>query len=125
MESSGYYNTGYVWRPDKRGSARVRVDSMLSVERLEGDDRVGHIEDLSLGGVRFQSVGPRLVREEVVRVAFNMGTDTFTLFGRISRLKQLDPFSQEVALVFTGMDPERREALARDLYPSLPGPAPS
>ena len=116
MENSGYYNTGYVWRPDKRGSARVRMDSMLSVERLDGDERVAHIEDVSLGGVRFQSVGPRLVREEVVRVAFNVGVDTFTFFGRINRVTQMDPFSQEVTLAFTGMDPERREALRRDLY---------
>lgn len=116
MSDTGYYNTGYVWQPDKRGSARVRMDSMLSVERLDGDERVAHIEDVSLGGVRFQSVGPRLVREEVVRVAFNVGTDTFTIFGRINRIRQLDAFSQEVTLAFTGMDPERREALRRDLY---------
>ena len=117
METSGYYNTGYVRRPDKRGSPRVRMDGMLSVEQLDGHDRVGHIEDLSLEGVRFQSVGPRLVREEVVRVAFNVQADTFTFFGRAVRIKRLDPFSQEVSLAFTGMDPERREALRRDLYP--------
>ena len=116
MSVTGFYHTGYVWRPDKRGSARVRMDSMLSVERLDGHDRVGHIEDLSLGGVRFQSVGPRLVREEVVRVAFNVQADTFTFFGRAVRIERLDPFSQEVSLAFTGMDPERREVLRRDLY---------
>ena len=125
MSVTGFYHTGYVWRPDKRGSARVPMDSMLSVERLDGHDRVGHIEDLSLGGVRFQSVGPRLVREEVVRVAFNVGAETFTLFGRINRIRQLDAFSQEVTLAFSGMDPERKEALRRDLYPDRPGPAQS
>jgi len=93
---------------------------MLSVEQMDGHDRVGHITDLSLGGVRFQSVGPRLTREEVVRIAFNMGEDTFIFFGRTVRIKKLDAFSQEVALAFTGMDPERREALRRDLYPQSP-----
>ena len=116
MSDTGFYHTGYVWQPDKRGSARVRMDGMLSVEQLDGHDRVGHMEDVSLGGLRFQSVGSRLVREEVVRVAFNVGTDTFTFFGRINRVRQMDAFSQVVTLAFTGMDPERREALRRDLY---------
>jgi hypothetical protein len=96
---------------------------MLSIERLDGHDRVGHIMDLSLGGVRFQSVGSRLTREEVVRTAFNMGADTFTFFGRTIRIKKLDAFSQEVTLAFAGMDPERREALRRRLYPCSPAPS--
>jgi hypothetical protein len=95
---------------------------MLSIERLDGQDRVGHMTDLSLGGVRFQSVGPRLTREEVVRIAFSMGADTFTFFGRTVRIKKLDAFSQEVTLAFAGMDPERRETLRRRLYPYSPDP---
>lgn len=79
--------------------------------------------DLSLGGVRFQSVGPRLNREEVVRLAFNMGEDMFIFFAKTIRIKKLDAFSQEVTLAFTSMDPERREALHRDLYPKPPEPA--
>ena len=93
------------------------MDAMLSLERLDGLERVAHIEDLSLGGVRFQSVGPRLTLEDVVRVAFNLGTETFTFFGRIIRIRRLDSFSQEVTLAFAGTDPERRKAFRRGLYP--------
>ena len=118
MSSSSYYHTGYVWRPDRRTDPRVRTDSMLSVEQLDGHERVGHILDLSPGGIRFQSVGSRLTSGEVVRIAFKMDSASYTVFGKAVRIKNLDAFSQEVALAFTGMDPERRETLRRDLHSS-------
>lgn len=123
MSSVSYYFTGYVWRPERRRHPRVRTDIMLSIERLDGHGRVGHIMDMSLGGVRLQSVGHRLIREEVVRLAFNMGGDMFIFFAKAIRIKKLDAFSQEVTLAFTGMDPERREVLQRNLYPNPPEPS--
>ncbi len=114
MTDSSYY-TGYVWRPDRRRHPRMKKDIMMSIERLDGHDHVGHVQDLSLGGVRFQSVGPKLPLEETVRVLFSMGEDTFSIFGRTVRIRRLDAFSQEVSLAFTRMPPERLEALRRHL----------
>lgn len=117
MSTDDYYHTGYVWRPNRRREPRVRSEGMLTVEQMSGSERVGHIMDLSAGGVRFQTVGTRVTFDEVVRIAFNVGEETFNLFGKAVRVQNLDAFSQEVALSFAGLEPVRRETLRRGLVP--------
>jgi hypothetical protein len=101
---------------DRRRYPRSSIDCMLSVQRLGASGGLAHVSDMSAGGVRFQCVGFNMALEEVVEIQFTLGKAAFGLFGKTVRTAKLDEFAQEVALAFTGMDPEIHESLHRNLY---------
>jgi hypothetical protein len=91
---------------DRRKYPRVRTDSVVAIRRVEDGPTLAHGLDLGLGGIRFQCVGLELDLGEAVEVTFNLGDATSTVVGRIVRLTELDPFTQEIGLAFLHVDPE-------------------
>jgi hypothetical protein len=90
---------------DRRKYPRLRTDSIVSIRRLGPGSNLGHALDVSLGGIRFQAVGIELDLGEVVRITLTLGTETVEVEGKLVRITDLDPFTQEVALSFTQVDP--------------------
>jgi hypothetical protein len=101
---------------DRRKYPRVRTDSVVSIRRLAPPEMLAHALDLSLGGIRFQCVGVELELGEAVAVTLTLGDRTATVVGRLTRLTDLDAFTQEVALEFLECDDETL-ALLRDALP--------
>jgi hypothetical protein len=91
---------------DRRKYPRVRTDSVVAIRRVEDGPKLAQGLDLGLGGIRFQCVGLELDLGETVEVTFNLGDDTSTVLGRIVRLTDLDPFTQEIGLAFLHVDPD-------------------
>jgi hypothetical protein len=100
---------------NRRKYPRVHTESLVSIARLDERDALAHALDLSVGGVRFQCVGLEVKVGEIVRVSLTLGEETTTIIGQLTRVDELDEFTQEVAVSFTKMDPETRERLERYL----------
>jgi hypothetical protein len=100
---------------DRRKYPRVHTGSLVSIARLDERDALAHALDLSVGGVRFQCVGLDVKLGEIVRVSLTLGEETTTVIGQLTRVDELDAFTQEVAVSFTKMDPQTRERLERHL----------
>jgi hypothetical protein len=60
---------------------------------------------VSLGGVRFAVVGYDLRDDELMRVTFNLGQESVSAIGRVTRLQKLDPITIEASLEFVRIDP--------------------
>ncbi len=91
---------------DRRKYPRVRTDAVVSIRRLDDGAKLGQGLDMGLGGIRFQCVGLELDLGEAVEVTFNLGETTSNVIGRIVRMTELDPFTQEIGLAFLHVDPE-------------------
>ena len=81
-------------------------------------DVMAHAVDMSLGGIRIQCVGVRLVQGEVMQAHFHLGESAFFLFGKAVRVRTLDTFSREVGFAFSPMTPRNRSLLRSRLYGS-------
>jgi hypothetical protein len=91
---------------DRRKYPRVRTDAVVAIRRVDEGAKLGQGLDLGLGGIRFQCVGLELDLGETIEVTFNLGDSTSNVIGRIVRMTDLDPFTQEIGLAFLHVDPE-------------------
>jgi hypothetical protein len=107
---------------DRRKYPRVRTDSVVSIRPLDDSERLAHVLDLSLGGIRFECVGVELEVGNDVSVTITLGDRTAEVIGRLVRVIDLDAFTQEVALAFW-MSDEQTERVLRDALPEGHEPA--
>jgi hypothetical protein len=100
---------------DRRKYPRLRTDSIVSIRRMAPGASLANAIDLSLGGIRFQVVGIELDLGETVCITITLGTETVEVEGKLVRITDLDPFTQEVGLSFTNVDPHVLEVLKEHL----------
>ena len=100
---------------NRRKYGRVMTDSIVCVEPLKTFRTLAQALDLSLGGIRFQTIGLELDPSQVIRVTLTLGEETRTVTGRIVRLTDLDNFTQEVAISFIEIDADTQRLLLEHL----------
>ncbi len=88
----------------RRKYPRVQTEVLFSVTRVDASDGVAHAVDLSLGGIRFQSVGLEFEVGQILRVVLNLGGTEVSAIGKLMRITQPDAFTQELALAFVEVD---------------------
>ena len=71
--------------------------------------------DVSIGGIRFQSVGLDLELGELLRVTLTLGENTVEVVGKLVRVTDLDGFTQEMGLSFLEVSPEAQSLLNEHL----------
>ena len=101
---------------DRRRHTRVPLDFTFLVSGEGEDGRLVHVLDLSLGGLRFRSVGSRYLPDDELTARFNIDEHHFALTGRVVRALDLDDISQEVAVSFDGLDDEVKRQLRQALH---------
>jgi hypothetical protein len=100
---------------DRRKYPRVRTESLVSIARVDTRESLAHALDVSIGGIRFQCVGLEVELGETLRVQLTIGPRTMSVVGKLVRVTELDGFTQEVALLFTEVDPETLRFLSQSL----------
>ena len=100
---------------NRRKYPRVLTESIVSITVLEDDTTLGAAVDLSLGGIRFQMMGVELFLWQKLSICLNLGDDSRTVVGRVVRLTDEDPFTQEVAVAFLEVDSRTRELMQETL----------
>ena len=96
---------------ERRGYARIQVESMLAVAPASLIDVAAQARDLSLGGVSFVIEGLELELGETLRVALKIDGATIEAIGQAVRVTEMDEFRQEIALAFFEIDSEALEIL--------------
>ena len=97
---------------EQRKYPRVRTETALSVARLGFADELAWSVDLSLGGVRFRSLGFETGVGELLRVTLNRGENQeVSAVGKVVHITQIDSCHQELALAFIEVDAETNELL--------------
>jgi len=101
---------------DLRRHTRIPVDFTFLVETGGGESHLVHAVDLSLGGVRFNSVGFDAEDVDEVMTRFNFGSDAVSIRARTVRGRNLDGFCTEVGLAFQEMEEATKKILRRRLH---------
>ncbi len=96
------------------------TESLVSIRRLSGREALAHSLDLSTGGIRFQAVGLDARVNDILKVTLTLGEVTTTVVGQLVRAKDLDEFTQEVAICFLKMDDQTRRHIESHLPASEP-----
>ena len=71
--------------------------------------------DVSVGGMLFRVMGCTLRAGDLVRVTFNIGSETVAAVGSVLRIRELDPVTTEVSLQFVRLDPWAAQLLEQAL----------
>ncbi len=90
---------------DKREYARIQTNELLSIVPFAGFTQLAKGLDVSLGGIRFKSMGCELTPDELVQISFNLGDVTVEAVGRVVWTKPLDDIATEYAVEFVRIDP--------------------
>ena len=101
--------------PNRRKYARVKTESLVSIGRLESSQALAHAVDLSLGGIGFMTVGLGVKTGDALRVTLTLGERTAPVLGQVTRVIDLDAFTQELGMSFTKMAEDTREWLTEHL----------
>jgi hypothetical protein len=101
---------------DLRRHTRVPVDFTLLVENAAGEGHLVNAVDLSLGGLRFNSVGFSPRETDAITTHFTIARDYFSIGARVVRAKELDMFCHEVGVQFESLEPGTTKALRRSLH---------
>ena len=90
---------------EKREYARIQTDEPVSIVPFAGSTLLARSLDVSLGGIRFQSLACELAPDELVQISFNLGEATIEAVGRVVWTKRLDDIATELAVEFVRIDP--------------------
>jgi hypothetical protein len=101
---------------DLRRHTRLPVDFTFLVEDRDGGGSLAHAVDISLGGIRFNSVGFNPEESDGLAARFSVGRETFSIPARVVRSRELDSFCHEVAARFHAMEPDTKQQLRRALH---------
>lgn len=101
---------------DLRRHTRLPVDFTFLVENRDGGGSLAHAVDISLGGIRFNSVGFNPEKADGMVTRFNVGKDFFAINARVVRARELDGFCHEVAVSFPDLEPDTKKQLRRSLH---------
>ncbi len=89
---------------DRRKYVRIGSGEMISFAYLEDGHRLAVTQDLSVGGIRFETVGCDINLGETLRVTFNVEDETIVAVGRVIWATETDPITTEVGLEFIEID---------------------
>jgi hypothetical protein len=101
---------------DLRRHTRIPADFTFLVNEEGGDGRLVQALDVSLGGIRFNSVGSGCLAEDLLTACFNIDDEYFAVRSRVVRARDLDGFSQEVAVSFDGIGGDMKRRLRRAIH---------
>ena len=90
---------------ERRRHPRIPASQLVSFTPFSGAAGLGEGGDVSLGGIRFTTVGCALRNDDLLRVSFNLGERTVDAVGRVVWLNKLDGITTEVGLEFVRIDP--------------------
>ncbi len=96
---------------DRRKYRRLGTDQIISFAEVDRPDRLAVGKNLSSGGIRFEAVGCEITLGDVLRVTFNIGSETVIATGNVVWATETDAFSMEVGLEFIEIDPRAIELL--------------
>ena len=96
---------------DRRKYSRLGTDQVISFAEIDRPDRLAVGKNLSSGGIRFEAVGCEINLGDVLRVTFNVGSETVIATGNVVWATETDAFSMDVGLEFIEIDPRAVELL--------------
>lgn len=96
---------------DRRKYRRLGTDQIISFAEVDRPDRLAVGKNLSSGGIRFEAVGCEIDLGDVLRVTFNIGSETVIATGNVVWATETDAFSMDVGLEFIEIDPRAIELL--------------
>ncbi len=100
---------------ERRKHPRIQSDQSFTITPFAGRAMMAQCTDVSAGGMRFGVVGCTLRAGDLVRVTFNIGTETVEAIGSVVRVQELDPITTDVSLGFVRLDPWAAELLEQAL----------
>lgn len=90
---------------ERRKYKRIATDHVISFAHVDTRDRLAVGKNLSAGGIRFEVVGCEISQGEHLRVTFNVGDHTVVATGQVKWATEIDPFTLDVGLEFSEVDP--------------------
>lgn len=96
---------------ERRKYPRLGTDQIISFAEVDRPDRLAVGKNLSSGGIRFEAVGCEINLGDVLRVTFNIGSETVVATGNVVWATETDAFSMDVGLEFIEIDPRALELL--------------
>jgi hypothetical protein len=100
---------------ERRKHPRIRSDQNFMITPFAGRALMAQCCDVSAGGMLFRVMGCTLRAGDLVRVSFNIGTETVAAIGSVLRVRGLDPVTTEVSLEFVRLDPWAAQLLVQAL----------
>ena len=97
--------------PERRVHQRFIIDVIASIERADSGGVLGHVMDLSLGGIRLVCLGFKVELQNLLRVKLDLDGTEVTMMSRLVWIKKLDGLAQELALGFVEADAKSIEVL--------------
>ncbi len=97
--------------PERRAHRRFIINVIASIERADSGGVLGHVTDLSLGGIRLVCLGFEVQLQNLLRVKLDLDGTEVTMMSRLVRIKKLDGLAQELALEFVEADAKGLELL--------------
>lgn len=96
---------------ERRKYRRLGTDQIISFAEIDRPDRLAVGKNLSSGGIRFEAVGCEISLGDVLRVTFNIGSETVVATGNVVWATETDAFSMDVGIEFIEIDPRAIELL--------------
>ena len=96
---------------ERRKYRRLGTDQIISFAEIDHPDRLAIGRDLSSGGIRLEVIGCEISLGDVLRVTFNVGSETLMATGSVVWATENDAFSTDVGLEFIEIDPRAVELL--------------
>ncbi len=90
---------------DRRKFTRLAIEELVSFSPFGRSSGLGQGGDVSQGGIRFTVVGCEFQCDELVRVSFNVGSQTVDAVGRVVWIHENDDITVEIGLEFVRIDP--------------------
>lgn len=90
---------------ERRKYKRIGTDHVISFAHVDSRDRLAVGKNLSTGGIRFEVVGCEIAQGDHIQVTFNVGDHTVVATGQVRWATEVDPFTIDVGLEFSEVDP--------------------
>ncbi len=90
---------------ERRKYSRLSTDHVISFAHVDTRDRLAVGKNLSEGGIRFEVVGCEIALGDYLKVTFNVGDHTVVATGQVVWATEIDPFTQDIGLEFSDVDP--------------------
>ncbi len=100
---------------DRRKYHRIATDQVISFAEVGNDDQLAVSRDVSIGGIRFETLVCEIELGEVLRVTFNLGDHTIVAVGRVIWATEIDPITIDVGLEFVEIDSLAQELILEAL----------
>jgi hypothetical protein len=115
MQIRGAFRMAEHSEENRRKYHRIATDQVISFAEAGRGDQLALSRDVSIGGIRFETVGCDIELGEVLRVTFNLGDHTIVAVGRVVWATDTDPITTDVGIEFVEIDPRAQELLVEAL----------